>query len=99
VNSGAAFDNPVVVSTGRAFGYTSVILDDDGSAVVSWLEQGAEGARILLRGVARSGNLGAVREVARGTRQSLGYPRMLHAGKETWIAWGNSRVQTARLMK
>jgi hypothetical protein len=67
VNSGAAVDNPVVVITGRSFGFTSAILNDDSSAAGSWLEQDVEGARILLRGVARSGYLGVVSEVAQAT--------------------------------
>ena len=38
-----------------------------------------------------------------GSRRSLGYPRLLQAGSETWVAWGGSAetsaVHTARLIR
>jgi hypothetical protein len=37
-------------------------------------------------------------EVATGSRKDLGYPRILRAGNETWIAWNtNGKAQTAKL--
>ncbi|MEO8052434.1 MAG: hypothetical protein ABI833_18645 [Acidobacteriota bacterium] len=102
-DGGTTFGKPVVVSTGRSFGYTSLALDAQGNALVSWLEQSAEGARILLRQVSGAGVAGPVTRVAEGSRRSLGYPRILQAGNETWIAWTDStrdaKVQTARLVK
>ena len=40
-----------------------------------------------------------VTQIAEGSRQSLGYPKLLHSGSETWIAWGDSKtgVKTAQL--
>jgi hypothetical protein len=97
-NSGSTFTEPTTVSTGLAFGYTSIALDDDGSANVSWLEQGAGGtARVLVRRVSPTGTAGPVLEVAKGGRMSLGYPRVQHAGADTFIAWGGAKLQTARL--
>ena len=40
--------------------------------------------------------------LGQGSRPNIGYPRLLQAGSETWIAWGNSgntKIQTARLVK
>ncbi len=36
-------------------------------------------------------------QVAQGSKQSLGYPRLLRAGGENWIAWGDpqSGIRTA----
>jgi hypothetical protein len=102
-DSGSTFGKPVMVSTGRAFGYTSVALDEDGGALVSWLEEGGGSTRVLVRHVAANGTTGPVTQIAKGGRQSLGYPRVLRAGHESWIAWGDataaSKVQTARLSK
>jgi hypothetical protein len=93
----------VLVSTGRSFGYTSLALDAQGNALVSWLEQSAAGARILIRKVSPAGVAGPVIQVAEGSRRSLGYPRILQSGNDTWIAWTSSasaaKVQTARLVK
>ena len=100
-DAGATFSKPVLVSTGHAFGYTSVVMDDDGNAIVSWLEQGGQaGTRVLVRQVAAAGAAGPVAQVAEGGRMALGYPRLVHASAGTFIAWGDSKqVQTAQLKK
>jgi|SRR5579871_2790363 len=102
-DGGASFTKPIRVSIGNSFGHTSVALDDNGNAVVSWLEEGSGGAvRLLARQVTSAGVTGPVVEVAVGAQRSIGYPRLLQAGNETLIAWGNSgssKVQTARISK
>jgi hypothetical protein len=101
-DSGSTFGKPVLVSTGHSFGYSSVVLDDEGRALVSWLERGTNTTRILVRQITPGGVAGPVVQIAQGPKQSLGYPRLLHAGNDTWIAWGNSaetKIQTARLVK
>lgn len=102
-DSGATFGKPVVVSTGRAFGYTSLAMDESGNAVVSWLEEGGSSARVLAREVTPAGTPGAVVKVAEGGRLALGYPKLFHSGSETLIGWGNARegskLEIARLKK
>ena len=103
-DAGATFSTPIRVSTGNSFGHVSVALDDEGGAFVSWLEESADGAntRLLIRHVTGAGVAGPVTQVSQGSRQNLGYPRLLQVGKEAWIAWGNSgtaKVQTARVLK
>lgn len=106
-DGGASFGHPIVVSTGHAFGYTSIALDDDGGAIVSWLERApgaaSEDARVLVREVAPNGAAGPVLEVAKGGRQSLGYPRICHTKARTLVAWGTSKpgakVQVVQLRK
>ncbi len=91
-DAGTTFTKPIVVSTGHAYGYTSVALSDDGGATVSWLEQGKENAaRVLARHVTAAGMPGPVVEAAQGGRMALGYPRVVHAGKDTFIAWCNPK--------
>ncbi len=97
-DSGATFSKPTTVSTGPALGYTSVALDGDGNAIVSWLERGAQDARVLVRGVTATGVAGPVLEVAKGEKSALGYPKLVQAGGHTIIAWG-SKVQTATIDK
>lgn len=100
-DDGATFGKPVMVSTGHSFGYTAIALDDQGGAYVSWLEQSAKGAKILVREVSSAGVAGPVVQVAEGGRSTLGYPRIVHAGGETLVAWagGGAKIQTARLTK
>ena len=98
-DGGATFGKPVTVSTGSSYGYVSTAVASDGSATVSWLERGGQGARLLARRVSPAGAMRTVTEVAHGSRQDLGYPRLVQSGADTLIAWGGgaSKVQTARL--
>ena len=102
-DGGTTFSKPIKISTGNSFGHTSVALDDNGNAIVSWLEEGSDdGVRLLARPVTSAGVAGPVVEVAKGAQRAIGYPRLLQVGNETWIAWGNSgssKIQTARLGK
>jgi len=102
-DGGSTFTKPVLLSTGHSYGYTSIALDAQGNALVSWLEQTGSGARILVRQISPSGVAGPVTQVAQGSRKTLDYPRILQAGNDTWIAWTSSataaKVQTARLTK
>jgi hypothetical protein len=102
-DGGTTFSKPIKISTSNSFGHTSVALDDNGNAIVSWLEEGSgESVRLLARRVTTAGVAGPVVEVAQGAQRGIGYPRLLQVGSETWIAWGNSgntKIQTARLLK
>jgi hypothetical protein len=97
-DSGSTFSKPVTLSTGHAFGYTSMALEEDGVAIISWLEQSPEGARVLVRRVTAAGVAGPVVEVAKGGKMALGYPKLFHSGSDTFIAWGSAKhVETASL--
>jgi hypothetical protein len=98
-DAGATFTKPTAISTGDALGYASTALNNDGGAFVSWIEEGDKTSRVMVRLVSPAGIAGPVLRIAEGSRQSLGYPRLLHSGSETWIAWGDSKagVKTAQL--
>jgi len=98
-DAGNTFGKPTTVSAPDTLGYASTALTGDGGAIVSWIEEGANSARALVRAVSPAGAAGPVIQVAEGSRTSLGYPKLGHAGSETWIAWGDSKtgVKTAQL--
>lgn len=99
-DAGSSFSKPILVSTGHAFGYTAMALEDDGGAIVSWLEQSPEGAKVLVRRVSAAGIASPVAEVGKGGRMALGYPKVFHHGSESFIAWGNAKhIETASLSK
>ena len=101
-DAGATFSKPIVINTGDALVDASTVLTHDGGAFVSRIEEGEKSSRVLVRFVPAASAPGPVAQVVEGSTQNVGYPRLLQAGKETWIAWGNSasgRVQTARLVK
>jgi hypothetical protein len=91
-DSGATFSKPVMINTGDTLGYASTALGADGGAFVSWIEEGAKSSSVLVRYVSPAGAPGPVAKVSEGSRQSLGYPKLLHAGNETWITWGDPKI-------
>jgi hypothetical protein len=98
-DAGTTFSKPTKVSTGDTLGYASTALNDDGGALVSWIEETANGARSLVRAVSPAGAAGPVVQIAAASRTSLGYPKILRAGGETWIVWGDAKtgIKTAQL--
>lgn len=99
-DGGKTFGKLAIVSTGQAYGFTTSAVDDTGGAVVSWLERGDKGARLLVRYVSPAGVPGPVSQVAQGTRKDLGYPRLARSGSDLWIAWNSAAgIQTAKIVK
>ncbi len=74
-------------------------LEADGTAIISWIEETDKAHRLMVRAVSPAGVAGPALQVAEGSRSSLGYPKVLRAGTETWIAWGDAKagIKTARL--
>jgi hypothetical protein len=60
-DGGATFSKPIRISIGNSFGHTSVALEDNGDAIISWLEEGSgDGVRLLARRVTSVGVAGPV---------------------------------------
>jgi hypothetical protein len=100
-DGGATLGKPVVISTGHAFGNTSLALADDGGAIVSWLERNAAGdAKLLVREISAAGAAGPVVQVAEGGKSAFGYPRVFHSAAGTFVAYGSGgKLLTAQLKK
>ncbi len=103
-DDGRTFGNPIDVDVDKPIGRTDIELLDDGSAIVSWLRQGADTTgEICLRQVSASGQLGPVQVVATtGASRSAGFPQMLRDGSGLVIAWTDvsadtTQVHTARI--
>ncbi len=99
-DAGATFAEPIVVDDQRPLGRVDVLLLDDASALVSWLQQVGNGARVRVRRIARDGRMDEPLTVGESTgARSSGFPRMARLGDEVVVAWrdGNDppRVRTA----
>ena len=88
-DSAASFGSPIVVDDGRPLGRVDVVLLDNDTALVSWLEQGDKGAATLrIRRIATDGSRGAAAAVAESTgARSSGFPRMARSGPKVILAW------------
>ena len=97
------FVGPLRVDSGQPAGRVDVVMLDDGAALVTWLERGAGGARILSRRVEPGGGMGDPVPVAdTDAARASGFPRIARLGPDRlMIAWtdpaGESRVRVAVL--
>jgi hypothetical protein len=100
-DGGAHFGPPVAVDEGNPMGRVDCVLMDDGSALVSWLEDsGSQGqALIRLRRVAQGGTSPAVLVATTSASRGSGFPTMARLGSDVFLAWTDldaGRVMTAR---
>ncbi len=99
----AAGDTPRVklafsADDGSPSGRVDVVLLDDGSAVVSWLERVAGAAELRARRITPGGELAPAMTVApSGTARSSGFPRMVRSGNDLLFSWIGAGVLTARV--
>lgn len=97
-DAGESFGAPIVVDDGNPSGRVDVMMLEDGSAIVSWLEKTADGGAVRARRVHPGGKLDpAVTVAPSGTARSNGFPRMARSGDELIFAWTGSRVLTAAI--
>jgi hypothetical protein len=96
-DSGASFAAPIAIDDGRPVGWPDVVMLEDGTALVSWLERRGEGmGEVLVRRVTTGRAPGpplAVSQAVSG--RATGVPHMARAGDRVLLAWRKDRVLTA----
>ncbi len=98
-DAGATFNQPIQVDAGKPLGRVQTLMLADGSALVSWMEQGLNGAEIRVRRISANGSRHPASKVAESSSaRSSGFPRMTRIGNEVVFAWTQtgspSRVRT-----
>lgn len=98
-DAGATFSRPFEVDDGDPVGRVAVLMLDDSSALVSWVERTKAGAEVRARRVRPDGTRGASITVApSGAARSSGFPRMARSGDKIIFSWtGTARVLTAEM--
>lgn len=97
-DGGANFGKPLKVDDGRPVGRVDVVMLEDGTSVVSWLEQTAAGAEIRAREVPSAGTLPPSIKVAESsTARAAGFTRMARAGSDVWFAWTEQNATGKRV--
>jgi hypothetical protein len=96
-DSGANFGEPIAVDDGRPVGWPDLMMLEDGTALVSWLERHGEGiGEVLVRRVSFGGRPGPALAVAPAVSgRATGVPHMVRAGDRVLLAWRKDRVLTA----
>ena len=98
-DAGATFGPPIEVSDGDPVGRVDVLMLDDGSALVSWIERTTAGAEVRVRRVYADGRRDAHVTVApSGEARSSGFPQMVRSKKTVVFSWTSPRgVKTAEM--
>lgn len=95
-DNGETFTNPVKLSADDPLGRVDVVLLPDGSAAVSWLEQG-EG-QLMIQRVAPDGLPISLTEVAKiETGRNAGFPQMIYSDGRLIFAWTDVSTQLSRV--
>ena len=101
-DGGATFGKPVQIDDGKPMGRLDVVLLDDDTALVTWLEQTATGGEIRARRVSRNGTVEPAMKVAEsGTARAAGFARLARTGRDVYFTWteqnaGSKQVHVAR---
>ena len=102
-DGGQKFAAPVQVDGGTPAGRVGITLDDNGGAIVSWLErEPPEDAEVRVRRVSRSGAMGTPVTVSRTkAARGSGFPRIVRRGDALITAWtvpgDSARVMVGRV--
>jgi hypothetical protein len=93
----------VRVDGGTPAGRVGITLDENGDAIVSWLERvPPEDAEVRVRRVMRSGHMGAPATISRTkAARAAGFPRIVRRGDALLAAWtvpgDSARVMVGRM--
>ncbi len=99
-DAGAKFGKPVRIDGGNAVGRVDVLMTDDGSALVTWIEGKADDSSILVRRVHADGRLAAPQKLGPTTSaRGAGFPRATLTGKTAWFAWTDLATKKIRVAK
>ncbi|HUP60845.1 MAG TPA: sialidase family protein [Thermoanaerobaculia bacterium] len=95
-DAGATFGPPVRVDSGKSIGRVEVLLANDGSALVMWVENDD----IMLRRVPANGKPAAPVKVAATTAaRGSGFPRAALLGNTVYVAWTDATAKRVKLTR
>lgn len=87
-DAGRTFSEPRRVDGRAPGGRVDLLMTEDGSAIVSWLERVDGAAEVRLRRVSPEGEMSEPLVVSRtGAERASGFPRMALAGSDVVLAW------------
>lgn len=87
-NNGKFFNDPLRVDTGETFGRVDVVLIDEKTAVVCWMEDKVDETFVYFRKVSNDGTLGKVITLtSTDASRSSGFPQMEVFNGNVYFAW------------
>ena len=87
-DGGSSFGPPIGLDDGDPLGRVHLVLLEDGSAVITWLEAGQGAAQLRARRVWRGGRRSeAITVASTAASRASGFPRVARSGKALYFAW------------
>ena len=86
-DGGATFSQPLQIDEGKPVGRLDVLLLDEQTALVTWMEQTAAGGEIRARKVRRDGAEPSIKIADSSTARAAGFARIAHTGKDVYFTW------------
>lgn len=86
-DGGATFAPPIRLDDGDPVGRVDVVFDQDGTAVVSWLERNGEAVALRIRSVRAGGPASATTIANLPAGRESGYPALASVGDSILVAW------------
>ena len=97
-DGGATFGKAIQVDDGKPIGRLDVVLLDEQTALVTWLEQTAAGGEIRARRVFHDGRIAPAMKIAdTTTARAAGFARIARAGREVYFAWTEQSADSKRI--
>ena len=97
-DGGATFAKAVQIDDGKPIGRLDVVLLDEETALVTWLEQTAGGGEIRARRVLRNGNVEPAMKIAdSSTARAAGFARIARVGRDVYFAWTEQGADKKRI--
>jgi len=97
-DGGLTFAKAVQIDDGKPIGRLDVVLLDEDTALVTWLEQTAGGGEIRARRVTRNGKTGPAMKIAdSSTARAAGFARIARVGRAVYFAWTEQGADTKRI--
>lgn len=97
-DGGLTFAKPVQIDEGKPIGRLDVLLLDEATALVTWLEQTAAGGEIRARRVGRNGRVEpAVKIADSSTARAAGFARTAKLGSDVYIAWTEQSAASKKI--
>jgi hypothetical protein len=97
-DGGVTFTKPVQIDDGKPIGRLDVLLLDESTALVTWLEQTSAGGEIRTRRVGRDGNKGPSMKIAdSSTARAAGFARTARVARDVYFTWTGQSTDRKRV--
>jgi len=97
-DGGKTFAKPVQIDEGKPIGRLDVVVFDETTALVTWLEQTGAGGEIRARRVGRDGKTAPSMKIADSSiARAAGFARVARVGRDIYFTWTEQSANSKRV--